>query len=136
MAIGLVVKGLLMVGAGILFLLKLRGGTDSPRKPVKSGTCTSCERKTTMRFNYGEFADGLEDAGDLEEIGEFQEFMILESEPFIDPIPEYVPMDDYLEKALERQREKELAGRGKIEFPDRRKNIFLADVNLIEDPLI
>jgi hypothetical protein len=33
----------------------------------------------------------------------------LESEPVIDSIPEYVPMDDYLEKELEREKQEKLA---------------------------
>ena len=109
MAIGLVVKGLLMVGAGIFFLLKLRGGTGFPRKPVKAGKCTFREPAKNKWFFYGEFPEEEEDAGDLEEIVEFKEFMILESEPFIDPNPEYVPMDDYLEKELDRQEQQNLA---------------------------
>ena len=105
---GVVVKSLLMPLERIIFLLKLRGGTDFLHKPVKAATYTPCERKTTMRFNYGEFADGLEDAGDLEGIVvEFEEFWILESEPVINPIPD-VPMDDYLEKELERQEQEKL----------------------------
>ena len=114
---GVVVKSLLMPLERIIFLLKLRGGTDFLQKPVKAATYTSCERKTAMRFNYGEFPEEQEEPGDLEAIVEFEEFCILESEPFIDPKSEYAPMDDYLEKALERQREEELAGAGEDRIP-------------------
>jgi len=39
----------------------------------------------------------------------------------INQIPD-VPMDDYLQKELERQREEELAGTGTIEFPEMRRH--------------
>jgi hypothetical protein len=104
MAIGLVVKGLLVVGAGIFFLLKLRGGTGFPQKPAKAETCTFRKRTKKEWFFYGEFPEEQEEPGDLEAIVEFEEFWILESEPVINPIPD-VPMDDYLEKELERQEE-------------------------------
>ena len=54
--------------------------------------------------------------GDLETILEWEEIWILESEPMINQIPD-VPMDDYLQKELERQREEELAGTGDDRIP-------------------
>jgi hypothetical protein len=62
-----------------------------------------------MIFNQGELPQEQEEPEDLEGILEWEEIWILESEPAIDPIPEYVPQDDYLEKELEREREEELA---------------------------
>ena len=54
-----------------------------------------------MYFNHGEFRAEQEEqeeqeiAGDLEGIVvELEEVWILESEPFIEPTPEYVPKDD------------------------------------------
>ena len=67
-----------------------------------------------MKFNHGEFIEEQEEQveneepGDLEAILEWEEFWILESEPVINPIPD-VPMDDYLEKELERQEQEKLA---------------------------
>ena len=62
-----------------------------------------------MYFNHPEFLPEQEEPGTLEGIVvESEEFWILESEPVINPIPE-VPMDDYLEKELDRQEAEKLA---------------------------
>ena len=67
-----------------------------------------------MEWQHGEFPSEQDEAGDLEAILEWEEIWILESEPVINPIPD-VPMDDYLEKELEREKQEEL---GKM-LPDR-----------------
>ena len=102
MAIGLGGKGSMMEGS------------DLPARRKEATNSTRRKGGKPMYFNHPELPLEQEEPGDLEEIGEFQEFMILESEPFIDPIPD-VPMDDYLEKELERQEQEEL---GKM-LPDR-----------------
>ena len=67
-----------------------------------------------MKFNHGEFIEEQEEQveheepWDLEAILELEGILILESEPVINPIPE-VPMDDYLEKELDRQEAEKLA---------------------------
>ena len=67
-----------------------------------------------MEWQHGEFPSEQDEGGDLETILEWEEIWILESEPMINPIPD-VPMDDYLEKELEREKQEEL---GKM-LPDR-----------------
>ena len=67
-----------------------------------------------MEWQHGEFPSEQDEAGDLEAILEWEEYWILESEPMINPIPD-VPMDDYLQKELEREKQEEL---GKM-LPDR-----------------
>jgi hypothetical protein len=62
-----------------------------------------------MFFNHGELPPEQDEPGDLEGILEWKEIWIMESEPVLDPIPDYVPQDHYLEKELERQKEEELA---------------------------
>ena len=62
-----------------------------------------------MHFHHGELSPEPEGPGDLEGIVEWEELWIMEREPVIDPIPEYVPPDDYLEKELERQEAEKLA---------------------------
>ena len=64
-----------------------------------------------MHFHHGELSPEPEGPGDLEGIVEWEEIWIMESEPVLDPIPEYVPHDHYLEKEIERQKEEEL-GKG------------------------
>ena len=108
MDMGLVVKSLLMPLERILFLLKLRGGTDFPRKPKKAESCPSREPGKNKWFFHWEVPEEQEEPEDLSGILEWEEFWILESEPVVNPIPE-VPMDDYLQKELERQKEEELA---------------------------
>ena len=69
-----------------------------------------------MEWQHGEFPSEQDEGGDLETILEWEEIWILESEPMINQIPD-VPMDDYLQKELERQREEELARTGDDRIP-------------------
>ncbi len=64
-----------------------------------------------MRFDHGELPpefeeEGVEEPPDLEFIIEIEE--IRPEEVIVEKIPEYVPMDDYLQKELERQKQEEL----------------------------
>ena len=75
-----------------------------------------------MEWQHGEYPLEQEEELEHEEPGtlegivvELEEIWILESEPFIELTPEYVPQDDYLEKELERQEQEKL---GKM-LPDR-----------------
>jgi hypothetical protein len=90
-------------------------GSDLPRGEWKEEIAFLWKGEIFMEWQHGEYPleqeEELEheEPGDLEDIVfELEGFCILEREPIVEPTREHVPMDDYLEKELERQREEEL----------------------------
>ena len=96
-------------------LLEAHSSPDVRNAPIGATNWTRRKGEKPMYFNHREFIEEQEEQveheepWDLEAILELEGILILEREPIVEPTREYVPMDDYLEKELEREKQEKLA---------------------------